>query len=555
MAFVSVAAAPIGERRRAHVAGAWRGEFAGARLGDALPASARLSSHRPRPAALHAGKPRADAGADTTERARPAESSKPKIPEPRRVALPPRGPALKAGDWYAAPSEWPVLGSLVSFKTRGLLPTFLDAWAVNGDIFRTSVPTKPPFFTLAHPEYIKHVLVDRKANYVKKNSTKELSLVLGRGLATAAESENWPFSRRLIQPVFAQKRVSDLAEVVTREAHKSLDEWQARVTAAGGTTVLDAKTEMLRLTMSVIARLMLDVDIRTDASGIHDLLAFAFAYAGDLVTNPLQPPTWVPTPRNRRFNDTLAAIDRFVYGIVDARLAARDATGEGEGKERDFLDLLIAARDPETGGALTRKQLRDEVITMVGGGYETSATTLTWALYALASNPHVLERAVAEIDDVLGGREATVEDLPRLGYMRLFMMEVMRLFPTIWVFMRDAVEDDEIGGVPIPAGSGLLISTFLVHRHPHFWERPEEFDPERFRDGPPEAQHAYIPFGAGPRHCIGSNFANVEVALSLVAILQRFRVGLEEGHPDVRFEATTMCWPAPYVRIAISPRH
>jgi len=305
--------------------------------------------------------------------------------------------------------------------------------------------------------------------------------------------------------------------------------------------------------------MMLSIDVRQGARDLHSNLAQAFDFVGNMVTSPppLSPPLWVPTFDNLSFKRCKSEIDRFVYSIIDERVQSRrGSTNNGSLPQdtNDFLDLLLDARDPDTGAALSREQLRDETITMVGGGYETSSNLLTWTFLCLAQHADVERKVYEELARVVGDREPTVEDLPKLTYMKMMLDEVMRLYPPFYVFMRDAVEDDVIGGVPVRKGANLLVCPFILHRHPHFWENPDAFDPERFRQ-PPANQYAYIPFGAGQRVCIGSNFALIEAMLVLAGILQKFRIELRPAHTPIGLSATTMLQPNIPVSVYVKPRN
>jgi cytochrome P450 len=237
-------------------------------------------------------------------------------------------------------------------------------------------------------------------------------------------------------------------------------------------------------------------------------------------------PLGVPTPRNRKFREALATLDRIVYGFIERRR-------RGEGDRTDLLWRLMSARDPETGEAMDDRQLRDEVMTMFLAGHETTANALTWTWYLLSENPSARERLDAELDRELAGRPPRLEDLPGLSYAAAVLRESMRLYPPAWMISRNAIEEDRLGSHRIPKGAILLVSPYVMHRHPGFWERPESFEPERFlaeeaHRGP---RPAYFPFGAGPRQCIGKDFALQEAQLVLARMAQRCRLDLVPGHP------------------------
>ncbi len=235
-------------------------------------------------------------------------------------------------------------------------------------------------------------------------------------------------------------------------------------------------------------------------------------------------PDWIPSPANRRFRQSLAEVDRVVYRIIERH---RETAAAG-GANNDLLALLMQARDPDTGEALSDTQLRNEIITFLLAGHETTANALTWTFHLISTHPEVERLMLEEIQSVLGDRTPVLEDMPKLVYTRRVIQESMRLYPPIWIIERRAIEADEIGGFHIPKGSAVVIAPYALHRHPAFWSRPEEFDPSRFEERPPAA---YLPFGAGPRFCIGNEFAMLEAQLISVMVLQKFHLRMVPGHP------------------------
>ncbi|HEY7269888.1 MAG TPA: cytochrome P450, partial [Dehalococcoidia bacterium] len=255
------------------------------------------------------------------------------------------------------------------------------------------------------------------------------------------------------------------------------------------------------------------------------------------------PETW-PTPRNRRFHQRLRLLDGVVYGIIERHRKAaltpsplRQGSGQASAiKERggirdDLLSMLLQARDAETGAGMDDKQLRDEVMTVFLAGHETTANALTWTWFLLSRHPEAENCLHDELDRVLAGRTPTFADLRELPYSRMVLEEALRLYPPAWAVGRYALDEDEVGGIRVPRGSQLVMSAFVTHRHPHFWERPRDFDPERFTPERSEGRprFAYFPFGGGPRQCIGSDFAMIEAQLALAAIAQRYTLRLVPG--------------------------
>jgi cytochrome P450 len=225
--------------------------------------------------------------------------------------------------------------------------------------------------------------------------------------------------------------------------------------------------------------------------------------------------------RNARVAEALDSINQFVYRIIDDRIRA-------DHKPNDLLSVLLAARHDS---ALNRRQLRDEVVTMLISGHETTALILSWTWYLLSQDPEVEDRLIDEVDRVLAGRMPDVDDLPRLPYCRMVLDESMRLYPPVWYIIRQTIRDDEVGGVRLPARSTVVVSPYVVHRHPSYWEDAERFDPERFQPERCAARprYAHLPFGGGKHTCLGNHFALMEGVIAIARVLQRFRVRLVPG--------------------------
>jgi len=258
----------------------------------------------------------------------------------------------------------------------------------------------------------------------------------------------------------------------------------------------------------------------------------------DIITNPLALPVWVPTPKNVSFKRAIGKLDRFVYSTITRK---REIGVDG-GREEDLLSMLISARDEQTGGGMSDRQLRDEAVTILIAGHETVANVLTWALHLLGEHPEQQEELAAEVASVLNGRTPTAEDMARLPFTRMVVDEAMRLYPPAWMIGRAAVEEDEVGGYRVEKGSFALISPYMTHRHPELWDRPDAFDPRRFGDGRADRlpKFSYIPFGGGQRFCIGGTFALLEATLLLASIVQRVRLAPVVGARVVPYAMITL---------------
>lgn len=379
-----------------------------------------------------------------------------------------------------------------------------------------------PAYLISHPESIKHVLQYNARNYNKDIiSYTMFRPLLGKGLLIN-DGPSWLHQRRLMQPAFHRKRLATYATQMTEATDEMLERWKPRFEQE---TPLNIAEEMMRLTLRIVGQALFSLDLDQETSTIGPAVTTVLELLGDYVLRPI-PPLSVPTPRNRRLRRAIQAIDQVVYRLISERRASQT---EGS----DLLSMLLLARDEETGEGMSDQQVRDEVMTILLAGHETTANTLTWTWYLLSQSPEVERRLHTELNEVLAGRVPTVEDLPNLKYTRMVIEETLRLYPPTPVLSRKAISDDELLGYPVAANSMIMISPYAIHRNPALWEKPQQFDPERFSPERVAARpaYAYLPFGGGPRVCIGNNFALMEAQLILSTIAQRYRLRLIPNHP------------------------
>lgn len=428
-----------------------------------------------------------------------------------------------ARDQHPAPGPpgLPLLGSVVALHRMGQVPFYTENWRSYGDVVRFRLG---PFVAhiLAHPDHIHQVLATNAANYTKGPSYDKVKHFLGSGLLTS-EGAPWRRQRRLMQPAFTHRAAAAFGDEMVAAIETMLAAWAG---AAAVGTPLVINREMGALTLAIIGRTIFSTDFGRDVHTILAGAADATTVLNQRLATFIDLPHFLPTPANRRFKHALHQFDTFVARLIAAR--------RREGSARhDLLDRLLAARDEDDGSAMSDQQIRDEIVTLLFAGHETTAVALTWTFYLLAQHPEVEAQLHAEVAAVLGGRPPTVADIPALTFTRLVADEAMRLYPPVWTFPRAATDADEIGGYTIPAGSLIFPTQFLTHRHPDFWEEPARFDPERFRPERAAQRHryAYYPFGGGPRTCIGIHFALVEIVLTIAAIVQRYRLHHRPGPP------------------------
>ncbi len=408
-------------------------------------------------------------------------------------------------------------------KIRKDTPGFLLECARRyGDLVGFKVG-KTRFFFINHPDLIRHVLQDHHRNYSKDTiQYNTLATITGRGLLTS-DGEEWLRHRRMEQPAFARPRLANLDRVITPAVEAMLERWGR---LADG-EVLDVDREMMALTLEIVGQALFSIDLRQDAPRLTGAVLTALDHVIYRAQNPFAPPDWLPIPQNLSFRKALRQLDEAVFEIMENRRRS------GE-KYDDLLGMLMDARDEESGGAeLTEQQIRDEIITLLIAGHETVASALTWSWYLLAQHPAVWEEMRREVEKLPAGRMPQVADLECLPLTAAVFSEALRLYPPAWLITRKAVEADELHGEAVPAGSLIVISPYVIHRHPQFWDEPEKFVPQRFTGGNERKipRFVYIPFGGGPRLCIGNHFAMIEGVLILAAVTRRFRLELDESKP------------------------
>ncbi|GHJ17414.1 cytochrome P450 [Micromonospora sp. AKA38] len=400
----------------------------------------------------------------------------------------------------------------------GMMTTAAARW---GDAARLPVGPKTLYF-FNHPGHAKHVLADNAANYHKGIGLVHARRALGDGLLTS-EGELWRKQRKVVQPAFQSRRIAAQAGIVAEEAAALVD----RLRTLGRQGPVDVFHEMTGLTLGVLGRTLLDTDLGRFPSIGRDFTAVQDQAMFELATLSAVPP-WVPLPRQLRFRRARRRLQTIVDQLVDER-------GEHSGDRDDVLSRLIVSARAESDPRVGRQRLRDELVTLLLAGHETTASTLSWALYLVDKHPEVRERLREEATTVLGDRLPTFDDLGRLRYTAMVIDEVVRLYPPVWILPRKTLADDVVGGYHVPAGVDVLICPYTLHRHRAFWDRPEEFDPERFdpvrsTDRP---RYAYIPFGAGPRFCVGNHLGLMEAAFVLSMLVRELRLTKVATHQVV----------------------
>ncbi len=417
---------------------------------------------------------------------------------------------------------------------------FFSELAKYGEVVRFKLGGRPAFL-LSQPDYIRDVLVTNSRNFHKGRGLQRAKKMLGEGLLTSEDGFHLR-QRRLVQPAFHRQRVAVYGETMTEYAERMAAGWQE------GATV-DISQEMVRLTLGIVSKTLFDADVEAEWKEIGHALAELLEMFKIIVLPFSQYLDKLPLPFTKRFEAFKGQLDNTIYRIIQERRAS----GEDKG---DLLSMLLLAQDVEgDGGKMDNEQVRDEAMTLFLAGHETTANALSWTWYLLAQHPVVEAKLHQELAAVLAGRSPTIEDLPQLKYTEMVLAETMRLYPPSWILGRTAIKDYQVGGYPVPAGSTVFMSQYLMHRDRRYYPEPNRFDPERWTPEGRESRpkFAYFPFGGGPRMCIGETFAWMEGKLLLATLAQQWTMQLEPGQ-QIGLQPLVTLRPKPGIRMKLIRR-
>ncbi|TDB98348.1 cytochrome P450 [Nonomuraea longispora] len=386
----------------------------------------------------------------------------------------------------------------------------------NGDLVRLHMgPFRP--YLVTHPDHVQHVLARNQPNYVREGMFWDpLAPLLGEGILS--DGDSWAESRRILQPLFTAKYVNSLAErmaeIITELIDETVVPGRPFDVAKGVSAIVHPTIVRLffgaKISVADINRLVPAYDVAVTAKAIRLVMPFV--------------PDQFPMPGDQPFKKAIKAIDEVVYPRIRQ---ARMTDGEGD----DVVSRLVKARE-DIAGAEGERRIRDDLVAMHGASTETSATALTWAWPVLQAYPQVAAKLYEEVERVVGDDPVTTSHLPDLVYLRMFVQELLRLYPPGWILPRKALQKDVVGGVTVEAGSTVMLSPYLTHRLPRFWDRPLEFDPERFAPGEERShRYAYWPFGAGPHVCLGQHLFMMEAPLLIAGILRKYRPVVHHDGP------------------------
>lgn len=415
----------------------------------------------------------------------------------------------------------------------------------HGDIFHMRLGGLPTVM-VNHPDYVQRVLVDNHQNYDKDNFLyRATRTVLRDGLLANKGGEEWRLHRKIMQPTFHRSNVPAFTDAISELTGVMLRQWETH--AREGSTV-EVTSDVADLALRIVLRALFGLDADDRGRKFERDFLEVNAIMGDFFRFPFPPLSWKSPMRNRlRF--LLGELDAFIAYLIEARLGT-------ENNRPDLFTLLLNAVDEDTGTGLTHQQLANEILSMIIAGYETTSNSIAWTCYQLAEHPDMQRRVHEEVDSVLGGRVPAFDDLPKLTYTRMVIDETLRLFTPGWQTMRRAVAEDVLGEYRIPQGTNIYLNLFTFHRHPDFWPDPLRFDPERFSAAAiaERPRNAYLPFGLGPRHCIGKHFALTELHVIATMLAQTFHVTRPPGQPPVGFEPLVTLHPKGGIHLLLQRR-
>ncbi len=378
------------------------------------------------------------------------------------------------------------------------------------------------------PEDSKHILQENNRNYGRSPAFRVLQIFLGNGLLTS-DGDFWRRQRRLAQPAFHRQKLAALANTMISESAAWVDELGQQDLSRP----VNLSQAFMDVTMRIVCKTLFGSDVSTSLAKLSSALESLNYLANARMLSPVRFPMHWPTPGNLRFRRAGVVVDTFIYGVIEQRKQQTEKTHD------DLLDMLRLAEDEETGETMSEKQLRDECVTLFAAGHETTAVSMAWTVYLLMRNPAVLTRLRQEINTVLGTEKTPAPELFRqLTYTMQVIQESMRLYPPAWIMSRMALGDDAIGPYVIPRGDTALVSPYLLHRDPANWPDPDRFDPDRFAPGlsgpgrdKERPAYAYLPFGGGPRLCIGNQFALMEMQILLALLVRQFDLRAVSDRP------------------------
>lgn len=426
------------------------------------------------------------------------------------------------GEKPGGPRGLPIIGSLLKLAQKDRINWLAQIHQTYGDVVRFKLFQRQVYL-VNHPDLVREILVQRRDNYTKDTlSFRMVSVVLGESTFTAM-GESWQRKRQLVQPSFHKERIAKLGEIMTDTIAEMLAGWEQNSSSGQVINIADA---MMKLTLKIVVRALFSTGLSDqEVQTVADIFTPLLEETNHRISYPFKILHKIPNARNKAYQEYIDQLDEIIFRIIKQRKASPK-------KYNDLLQMLMDARIEETNMPLSDQELRDEAMTIFIAGHETTANSMSWLWYLLSKNPKILNKVEQEVQDVLGDRRPTAKDFSSLEYCLKVFKETLRLYPPVPILPRHVEKDDILGGFHLKGGSDVFFGAYLLHRRPDFWENPEVFDPSRF-DREAERKRstfAYLPFGGGPRICLGNNFALMEAVFIMAMTVQKFHLRLAPGH-------------------------
>ena len=415
----------------------------------------------------------------------------------------------------------PLLGQAIT-AVRDPLSFLVRLQEVYPDVVSIRILGKK-YYIIQHPDICRRILQENARNYFKPGMAKELKRFLGEGLATS-NGKNWLRQRRLMQPAFHQKRIELLVDVINGETTGLINSWKSQ----GLPDVKNINRDFMNLTLTNLTKAMFGTDLKQSLDRIAEVVNRLLEYGTRRATALIKVPHYLPTPANVRYKKANQAFESIISELIQKRKRGKADNGADVGK--DVFDILLQAYD-KAGSHMTRKRLRDEIATIFMAGHETTAQTLSWVFYQLAANPSIAEKVRAEAL-ALGQDQPTYASLQKLEYTKAVINEALRCYPPVWVIARRAHADDAVNStMTIPKGATVLLNVYGMHHNPLYWNCAADFRPDNFSavNENKIPAFAYLPFGGGPRICIGKHFAMMVMQTVVFQLIREFEFSLPEG--------------------------
>ncbi len=423
------------------------------------------------------------------------------------------------------PAGYPIIGSLLNLASPQRLVWLQALTDKYGDVAKFRL-LKREVYLVNHPDLVRELLVQKVDNYTKRTVAFSIvKKVLGESTFTAT-GDVWKRKRKLVQPSFHKNRISNLGEIMTEAIEDMLNDWELICDKKGTVEVTDA---MMRLTLTVVVKALFSTALsKEEVQTVADVFTPLLDETNFRASFPIRMLHQFRAKKNAAYEKNIADLNEIIFRIIRERRTSTKS-------HNDLLQMLMEAQDEETGELLNDEELRDEVMTVFIAGHETTANAMSWLWAILSQQPDIREKVELEVDEVLGKKKPTAADFPNLSYSLKVFKETLRLYPPVPILPRRIEADDVLGNYKVKGGGEVFFSAYLLHRHPDFWENPETFDPNRFERETERKQHpfAYLPFGGGPRICLGNSFAMMEAVFIVAMTTQRFRLNLVSDKPIV----------------------